>query len=180
MCKFVIQKVFASCVSRLGMPFLRLGFRDRTSIIYYSCIGEKRMMWIMTSNCFSDPHLLWTMSRQEMVAYGKQEFRHFPLVTLDHLPDQTDIGDYYRRAARLGKRWELSWKQKNQGWAWREDQGHGQAAALREDCQGLQVLGQLDVPLQEPLPVVWQEGGLCSIHQVDELIDDWDKCNDLS
>lgn len=40
------------------------------------------------------------MSRQEMVAYGKQEFRHFPLVTLDHLPDQTDIGDYYRRAAR--------------------------------------------------------------------------------
>jgi len=40
------------------------------------------------------------MSRQEMVAYGKQEFRHYPLVTLDPLPDQTDIGDYYRRAAR--------------------------------------------------------------------------------
>ena len=70
----------------------------------------------MTSNCFSDRHLLWKMSRQEMVAYGKQEFRHFPLVTLDHLPDQTDIGDYYRRAARLGKRWELSWKNtKNRG-----------------------------------------------------------------
>ena len=38
-----------------------------------------------------------------MVAYGKQEFRHFPLVTLDPLPDQTDIGDYYRRAARFEK-----------------------------------------------------------------------------
>ena len=43
------------------------------------------------------------MSRQEMVAYGKQEFRHYPLVTLDPLPDQTDIGDYYRRAARFDK-----------------------------------------------------------------------------
>ena len=43
------------------------------------------------------------MSRQEMVAYGKQEFRHYPLVTLDPLPDQTDIGDYYRRAARFEK-----------------------------------------------------------------------------
>ena len=149
----------------------------------------------MTSNCFSDRHLLWKMSRQEMVAYGKQEFRHFPLVTLDHLPDQTDIGDYYRRAARLGKRWELSWKHKNQGWAWREDQGHGQAPALWEDRQGLQVLGQLDVPLQEPLPFVWQEGGLCSIHQVDHLCywwgdkeygtwafdeDSWDQCDVFS
>ena len=38
-----------------------------------------------------------------MVAYGKQEFRHYPLVTLDPLPDQTDIGDYYRRAARFEK-----------------------------------------------------------------------------
>ena len=43
------------------------------------------------------------MSRQEMVAYGKQEFRRYPLVTLDPLPDQTDIGDYYRRAARFDK-----------------------------------------------------------------------------
>lgn len=35
-----------------------------------------------------------------MVAYGKQEFRRFPLVTLDPLPDQLDISDYYNRAAK--------------------------------------------------------------------------------
>ena len=40
------------------------------------------------------------MSRQEKVAYGKQEFRRFPLVTLDPLPDNLDMGDYYKRAAK--------------------------------------------------------------------------------
>lgn len=39
------------------------------------------------------------MSKQEMAAYGKQEFRKFPLVTLDLPPDLTDMGDHYRRAA---------------------------------------------------------------------------------
>ena len=95
------------------------------------------------------------MSRQEMVAYGKQEFRRYPLVTLDPLPDQTDIGDYYRRAARFDKCKNPTVAQGFlQGRAGGEDQGHGQAIALWEDCQGLQVLGQPDVPLQEPLPYV--------------------------
>ena len=40
------------------------------------------------------------MSRQEKVAYGKHEFRRFPLVTLDPLPDNLDMGDYYKRAAK--------------------------------------------------------------------------------
>jgi len=46
------------------------------------------------------------MSRQEKKAYGKQEFRKYPLVTLDHLPDQKDLGDYYQRGAggELGTR----------------------------------------------------------------------------
>ena len=46
------------------------------------------------------------MSRQEMKAFGKQEFRKYPLVTLDALPDQKDLGDYYQRGARgeLGSR----------------------------------------------------------------------------
>ena len=46
------------------------------------------------------------MSRQEKKAYGRQEFRKFPLVTLDALPDQKDLSDYYQRGARgeLGSR----------------------------------------------------------------------------
>ena len=46
------------------------------------------------------------MSRQEMKIYGKQEFRKYPLVTLDPLPDQKSLSDYYQRAARgeLGTR----------------------------------------------------------------------------
>jgi len=46
------------------------------------------------------------MSRQEMKYYGKQEFRKYPLVTLDHLPDQKSLSDYYQRAAKgeLGTR----------------------------------------------------------------------------
>ena len=95
------------------------------------------------------------MSRQEMVAYGKQEFRRYPLVTLEPLPDQTDIGDYYRRAARFENCFEIGCcKDLVQGRVGSADQGHGQATAVREDCQGLQVLGQLDVPLQEPLPTL--------------------------
>ena len=46
------------------------------------------------------------MSRQEKKAYGKQEFRKFPLVSLESLPDNKDLGDYYQRGARgeLGSR----------------------------------------------------------------------------
>jgi len=46
------------------------------------------------------------MSIQEKKAYGKQEFRKYPLVTLEELPDQKDLGDYYQRGARgeLGPR----------------------------------------------------------------------------
>jgi len=46
------------------------------------------------------------MSRQEIKAYGKQEFRKYPLVTLDPLPDQKSLSDYYQRGARgeLGTR----------------------------------------------------------------------------
>jgi len=46
------------------------------------------------------------MSRQEMKFYGKQEFRKYPLVTLEPLPDQKSLSDYYQRAARgeLGTR----------------------------------------------------------------------------
>lgn len=38
--------------------------------------------------------------------YGKQEFRKYPLVTLDPLPDQKSLSDYYQRAAKgeLGTR----------------------------------------------------------------------------
>ena len=46
------------------------------------------------------------------------------------------------------------------------DQGNGQAPTLRQDRQGLQILGQPDLPLQDPLPALWQEGGLCPIHKV--------------
>jgi len=34
-----------------------------------------------------------------MKFYGKQEFRKYPLVTLEPLPDQKDMSDYYQRAA---------------------------------------------------------------------------------
>ena len=46
------------------------------------------------------------MSRQEIKQYGKQEFRRFPLVTLEPLPDQKDLADYYHRGAKgeLGSR----------------------------------------------------------------------------
>jgi len=46
------------------------------------------------------------MSRQEIKFYGKQEFRQFPLVTLEELPSTNDLGDIVRRAARgeLGTR----------------------------------------------------------------------------
>jgi len=41
-----------------------------------------------------------------MKSYGKQEFRRYPLITLDPLPDQKDMGDYFQRAAKgeLGTR----------------------------------------------------------------------------
>ena len=46
------------------------------------------------------------MSRQEIKHYGKQEFRRFPLVTLEPLPDQKNLADYYHRGAKgeLGSR----------------------------------------------------------------------------
>ena len=50
---------------------------------------------------------LWTiMSRQEMKHYGKQEFRRYPLISLDPLPDQKDLADYFQRGAKgeLGSR----------------------------------------------------------------------------
>ena len=36
------------------------------------------------------------MSRQEMVAYGKQEFRRYPLVTLDPLPGALSVQPFIR------------------------------------------------------------------------------------
>jgi len=46
------------------------------------------------------------MSRQEIKHYGKQEFRRYPLVTLEPLPDQKNLADYYHRGAKgeLGSR----------------------------------------------------------------------------
>ena len=46
------------------------------------------------------------MSRQEIKHYGKQEFRTYPLISLDPLPDQKDLADYYQRGAKgeLGTR----------------------------------------------------------------------------
>ena len=46
------------------------------------------------------------MSRQEIKQYGKQEFRRYPLVTLEPLPDQKNLADYYHRGAKgeLGSR----------------------------------------------------------------------------
>ena len=39
------------------------------------------------------------MSRQEMKAFGKQEFRKYPLAW-DALPDPKDLGDYNQRGER--------------------------------------------------------------------------------
>ena len=68
-----------------------------------------------------------------------------------------DINIYpYMGFCRTGKSVTLSFEiiLPFQGRVGCEDQGNGQAPTLREDRQGLQVLGQPDVPLQDPLPAL--------------------------